>query len=139
MDSVRTAATAENENATLEQMKMASFMGRAWSDYPDIEIVEVKDLKFDEVLCRILYDAISHPPADSGDASFDIVDKLYFRLVDGRWLEDHTSETWRDEWDSTTGRRAANTVMLNLIQYLSPPMKRQPRALATPHQIPRFR
>jgi hypothetical protein len=101
MDSVRTAATAANENATLEQMKIASFVGRAWSDYPDIEIVEVKDLKCDEILCRVLYDAISHPPADSSDPSFDIVDKLYFRLVDGRWFEDHTSETWRDEWEST--------------------------------------
>ena len=82
-------------------MIINAFLGRSWSDYPDIEIVEVIDLKCDEILCRILFSAISHPPADSGDAPFDIVDKLYFRLVDGRWLDDHTSETWNDEWDSS--------------------------------------
>lgn len=101
MDSVRTAASIENENASLEVLTQNAAMGRSWSDYPDIEIVEIRDIKCDKVLCRVLYDAISHPPIESRDASFDITDKLYFRLVDGRWLDDHTSETWRDEWDST--------------------------------------
>ena len=76
-------------------------MTRGWSDYPDIEFVEVVHFDCDVVLCRVIFDAISHPSADSGQPPFDIVDKLYFRLVDGRWLDDNTSETWNEEWDST--------------------------------------
>jgi hypothetical protein len=101
LDRVTTAATTYGEYGTVEFMKSASAMGRGWSDYPDIDIVEVTHLKCDEVLCKIWYDAISNPPSDSRDAPFDIQDHRYFRLVDGNWLEDHTHDTWTDEWDST--------------------------------------
>jgi len=101
LDSVTTAATAKNEFYSVQQMKNNSGMTRGWSDYPDITNVEATHLKCDAVLCKVSYDAVSNPPSDSGDPKFDISSYMYFRLVDGTWLEDHTHDTWHDEWDST--------------------------------------
>jgi len=101
LDRVTTAATAKNELYSVQQMQNNSGITRGWSDYPNITSVEATNLKCDEVLCKIWYDAISNPPPDSQDPSFDISDWRYFRLVSGVWLEDHTHDTWHDEWDST--------------------------------------
>jgi hypothetical protein len=101
LDRVTTAATAKSELYSVEQMQNNSAMTRAWSDYPDISNVEATHLKCDEVLCKISFDAISNPPSDSQDPSFDFSAWMYFRLVNGVWLEDHTHDTWHDEWDST--------------------------------------
>ena len=101
LDSVTTAATSASEFTTVEYMKNSSAMTRGWRNYPDIDIVEVTHLKCDEVLCKISYDAVSNPPSDSRDPSFDFSAWMYFRLVNGVWLEDHTHDTWSDEWDST--------------------------------------
>ncbi len=105
MNNVRTAATNTNELYSVEQMQANSLMVNAWLDYPDIDIVEVTHLKCDEVLCKIWYDAISNPPVENPvmgqDFPFDIEDYKYFRLVNGKWLEDHTHDTWTDECQST--------------------------------------
>ena len=105
LDSVTTAATSADPLNSVEQMKSNSMMGRGWSDYPDIDIVEITNLKCDEVLCKIWFDGVSNPPVENPvrgqDFPFDINMGLFFRLVDGKWLEDHTHETWNDEWDST--------------------------------------
>ena len=105
LDRVRTAATNASEFTTVKWMQESSLTTRAWTDYPDIEIIEITHMKCDEVLCKIWFDAVSHPPVlnpvQGQDFPFDIESYMYFRLVNGKWLEDHTTETWHDEWEST--------------------------------------
>jgi|GEM_PF-907650 hypothetical protein len=105
LDSVVTAATRAEGNNSVEQMQENSFMGRSWSDYPDIENVEVTHLQCDEVLCKIWYSATSVPPVENPvmgkDFPFEFESSGFFRRVNGVFLHDFSRETVTDEWDST--------------------------------------
>ena len=105
LDSQVTAATrAEGKNG-VEQMQENAFMGRSWSDYPDIENVEVTHLQCDEVLCKIWYSATSVPPVENPvmgkDFPFEIENSGFFRRVNGVFLHDFSRETVTDEWASS--------------------------------------
>ena len=105
MDSATTAATTAENKGSVEEMQASSRTTRGWLDYPDIDIVEVTWVKCDEVLCNIRFDGVSNPPVEDPvmgqDFPFDFNMGLYFRRVNGVFLEDHTTETWHDEWEST--------------------------------------
>ena len=105
LDRVRTAATNASEYTTVEWMQEAAAATRSWPDYPDIEITEITHMKCDEILCKVWFDGVSHPPVlnpvQGQDFPFDVELQLYFRRVNGVFLEDHTHDTWTDEWEST--------------------------------------
>jgi hypothetical protein len=100
-----TAGTREESSwRTLEERKSEVY-GLGWSDYPQIEIVEVTLMKCDEILCKAWYDGISTPavedPERGRDFPFEFESSRFFRLVDGTWLADYTRETTDKEWQST--------------------------------------
>ena len=103
LDRVMTASSAESGYETIEQYKSDSFAGRAWSDYAFITIKEVSHIRCDEILCKLSYVIHAVPPGDGtgNTAPFDGDDYSWVRLVDGVWLADRSSETWRNEFTST--------------------------------------
>ena len=88
---------------TIEQYQSDSFAARGWSDFPLITIKEVSHIRCDEILCKLSYVMHSVPPGDGTgrNAPFYADDFNWVRLVDGVWLADRTSETWRNEFEST--------------------------------------
>ena len=103
LDRVMTASSAESGLQTIEQYQADAFMGRSWSDFPFITIKEVSHIRCDEVLCKLNYVIHVVPPGDgTGNmAPFDGDDFSWVRLVDGVWLNDRTSETYRLEFQSS--------------------------------------
>ncbi len=104
-DQIRTAATRELELNTLEERKNTAAM-LGWLDYPHIEVTEITHMKCDEVLCKVWFSGISTPPVENPVSGRDLpfefeADILFFRLINGGWLEDHTHETWTEEFKST--------------------------------------
>jgi hypothetical protein len=103
LERAMTASSAESGYHTIEQYQADSAMARGWSDFAHITIKEVTYIRCDEVLCKLNYVIHAVPPGDGtgNTAPFDGDDYTWVRLVDGVWLDDHSSETWSDEFRST--------------------------------------
>ncbi len=98
-----TNSSIETGRETIEEYQAAASMGRGWPDYPHITIKEVTHIRCYEALCKLSYIIHSVPP-DIGESTFPPFDAnsySWVRLVDGVWLNDKTSETYRDGFNST--------------------------------------
>lgn len=103
LERAMTASSAESGYHTIEQYQADSGMAHGWSDFALVTIKEVTYIRCDEVLCKLNYVIHAVPPGDGtgNTAPFDNDGYSWVRLVDGVWLDDHSSETWRDEFRST--------------------------------------